>query len=46
MYRVLFEGMPPREAVINLMSRGRRREMEEVALAAVQLREKNYQNYK
>jgi glycerol-3-phosphate dehydrogenase (NAD(P)+) len=40
MYRVLFEGMPPREAVINLMSRGRRREMEEVALAAVQLREK------
>lgn len=33
-YRVLFEGMPPREAVTNLMTRGRRREMEEVALAA------------
>ncbi|WP_027718748.1 NAD(P)H-dependent glycerol-3-phosphate dehydrogenase [Desulfovirgula thermocuniculi] len=33
-YRVLFEGMPPREAVANLMTRGRRREMEEVALAA------------
>ncbi|MGB9802582.1 NAD(P)H-dependent glycerol-3-phosphate dehydrogenase [Desulfofundulus sp.] len=34
MYRVLFEGLPPREAVVNLMSRGRRREMEEVAMAA------------
>lgn len=33
-YRVLFEGMPPQEAVANLMTRGRRREMEEVALAA------------
>ncbi|RKO66861.1 NAD(P)H-dependent glycerol-3-phosphate dehydrogenase [Desulfofundulus salinus] len=41
MYRVLFEGLPPREAVVNLMSRGRRREMEEVALAAALWREKN-----
>ncbi|OAT86405.1 NAD(P)H-dependent glycerol-3-phosphate dehydrogenase [Desulfotomaculum copahuensis] len=35
MYRVLFEHLPPRQALENLMSRGRRREMEEVALAAV-----------
>ncbi|AEG15399.1 Glycerol-3-phosphate dehydrogenase (NAD(P)+) [Desulfofundulus kuznetsovii DSM 6115] len=42
MYRVLFEKVSPREAVVNLMSRGRRREMEEVALAAALWREKTW----
>lgn len=33
-YRVLFEGLSPGEAVSNLMTRGKTHEMEEVALAA------------
>lgn len=40
MYRVLFEGLSPRTAVVNLMSRGRRREMEELALAAQEMMKK------
>jgi len=38
MHRVLFDGLSPRTAMTNLMSRGRRREMEEVAQAAVSWR--------
>ncbi|MQL51582.1 NAD(P)H-dependent glycerol-3-phosphate dehydrogenase [Desulfofundulus thermobenzoicus] len=37
-YRVLFEGLSPRAAVTNLMTRGRRHEMEEVAMAAALVR--------
>jgi len=36
-YKVLFEGLPPKAAVNNLMSRGRTREMEEVARITVKL---------
>lgn len=35
MYNVLFKGLSPRTAVINLMTRGRRHEMEEVAEAKI-----------
>jgi len=39
-YKVLFEGLPPEAAVNNLMSRGRTREMEEVARVTVKLLDK------
>ncbi|RJQ32413.1 MAG: NAD(P)H-dependent glycerol-3-phosphate dehydrogenase [Peptococcaceae bacterium] len=38
-YQVLFEGLSPRVAVNNLMTRGRTREMEEVAMAAKALQD-------
>lgn len=37
MHRVLFEGLEPREAVCNLMGRGPRHEMEEVALGKLSI---------
>lgn len=37
MHRVLFEGLAPREAVCNLMGRGPRHEMEEVALGILNI---------
>lgn len=43
-YRVLFEGLSPRTAVNNLMTRGRTDEMEEVARAALTIDKSSYRH--